>query len=306
MSITSGVLKLALVLIATALALHHPLAGAVTQPEPTAPGTHPKDTDNPPAEPLADPSADAAAAPAKPAAPAGDDKKGSDAAKAPAGKNPPVAGKKNTSGPVSVAANDLKDIKCGTCFGLGTVEKRVKVGTRSTNTWPQVTIPVHENQIDRCKTCDGVRLKKAERLNVLFGNLCKALDVFDPAEAKADEALERTRVALAASTNFGLSGLQSRLNPSARTRLSNNKPPLGAPIAVVALMVSDEAAGPDRPRVIIATLGNDMRIRVEDPRIVDGIKDETVLVGGILERRDINGGEYQVVLRGGFVMTDRN
>ncbi|MDX2148483.1 MAG: hypothetical protein SFZ23_13270 [Planctomycetota bacterium] len=233
--------------------------------------------------------------------------------------------------PTSDAANrasfNLRDAMCKNCNGDGkTLRKRTVAGKRVPGNVQERRQVARDVQCDVCK---GNKLEDADTLYKRVGPFVAALANLDEAaEAKAKATRELCRSRLDAVTFLGVSRWAERVNPKALSLASDRDPPLGKPMLVAGRVINDQQDERSR-RITISYCGSCSRgadnacrpnlsscdrccpacdssgepklAIIENPRIVDSTRGDLILIGGVLDRIEVQR-DRVLVLRDGFAV----
>ena len=254
-----------------------------------------------------------------------------DPATEPAAGEPPAKLAKGTAKPKAPSAQDvlmnankfLDAAKCKACGGDGevTVERvvgsrevapRGRINTRPTSTYykrpkefgPRVTQVETADFVETCDNCSGQCIAKMAVFSLPMDKLVTSLAKVNTTDAKWEKLRDDVLNRLQKAASLGLSNWSARLDDSVRTKLGAGDSLIGKPIVCVGTLVSDDK-GADH-RTMKVRIDTHLFLTINDPRLVDAIGGETVLVGGVMvQNAQKQGPDTFAVAEKGFVVKPR-
>lgn len=204
---------------------------------------------------------------------------------------------------VLAAFKQLVDrVRCSYCGGSGKISGQVEVGRRRVN--KDMTRPILEERTRPCQTCSGLGLASTQVVRRYGGAFVAALDTAPADDPKWADVSAQLADRLRELCDLGLDKWRTRLNETALTKLNANAAPAGGePFLIVGTLDSDVVAA-GAPRRCEVGIGK-MTVVMENVRIVNATTEDVVLIGGVLDRREVRGGNFVPVLRNGFVCAAR-
>lgn len=191
---------------------------------------------------------------------------------------------------------------CTTCNGDGRIAKKRRVGSKKSG---NISVPVFENSIESCHVCDGSGLAAYSRLEPVVDKL--VLQLATIANDGSDQATEQVAEVMRGYLSRAPGACAKNVNGFAKEKLSRVETPIGAPIMFVGRLNCDLTFPSVEERIRLVSLpGTSVTVVVAEPRVVDAVESEVVLVGGLLAGFIVgpDGGSFPVI-QSGFMVAPR-
>ncbi|MBL8885545.1 MAG: hypothetical protein JNK16_02700 [Phycisphaerales bacterium] len=201
---------------------------------------------------------------------------------------------------------------CSSCKGSGKAVKKVTTGNKSGDpnpAGPRIIQPITKDVTVDCPTCDGEKLTKEPRLVAAGNTFAKTLSQIDTADERWPAAHDDLLTKLRELVDLGKAAWESRLNKTIGVLLTGTVQKTAQPIVFLGFLDQERQKNETDKRVLWVSVG-DTSVRFERPRAVDVTGDGKflpikVLCGGWLVRREDDGGRFESVIGGGFLMSVR-
>lgn len=185
---------------------------------------------------------------------------------------------------VVIASNEIANrAACGSCKGAGTEVKQRQVGSRSVHT--VMREKVYESYTAPCDTCEGVCVAAIEKVERPFLAFLSKLGQVDTGLPEWEAQRSRIEGNVRKMAAVGTGGWAKRLGESNRKFLGGSIK-AGEPFVVHGKLVDDALV--DGIRVLTVELNDATMIAMREPRIVDAMLDQPVILGGLFKGREGN------------------
>ncbi len=193
--------------------------------------------------------------------------------------------------------------KCAECDGKGSVTKQELNPSRRGGGGGQPFAPERgtRNVTKPCKVCGTLGLASAQTTWSRAAKVAKTLDAIDLEHKELDAKLEGAQRNLEDAANLGVAKWGTRLNERLMSEITGNSDPVGKPIACTGTIIDDRLVNGVRShRIDVA--GRDVLVDIEQTLIVNAVEGESVLIGGVIARRQLSGNAIVLTLRRGYVV----
>jgi len=201
---------------------------------------------------------------------------------------------------------------CSSCKGSGKAVKKVITGyeiVKPDAAGPSIKKPITKDVTVDCPTCDGEKLTKETRLLAAGKTFAKTLSQIDTTDERWPAAHDDLLTNLRELVDLGKAAWKSRLNKTIGVLLTGTVVKTAQPIVFVGTLDQERQKNETDERVLWVRVEN-TSVRFERPRVVDSsglgwVAPAWVICGGWLVRREDDGGRFESVIEGGFVMSVR-